>query len=294
MPQLLMLDSVIGELVASLFEITFKFFGIKIELGNLYQSIGNMIKLGFTNTGDFSTIWGLGTNLYNILKPVALSLLVLFFMMDMFTLFRDINGFTTERVIMKAIKGIAVYMVIGQLPGLLTSIISITSNIFTSVSNINIDKTIAATSLSDSIQTAFNDMDLIEEMLAAVVMIFMFSAYIGSAVAAIVSVFQRFFKLMLLYGLAPVPVCLMTFEQTSQAGKRFFQTFIATLLEAVLIYLLLEVYKLGLSNLGAIGTDGIKDVISFGVTISIYNALLTGGISLCSHVMQEVVGGVAF
>lgn len=286
-------------MIASLFSVSFKFFDTTVNIGDLSGSIEALMGLGFTNSGTYGSLWGMGSTLYNILQPVALSLLTLFFIMDLFTLMRDVNQITWERVVMKAIKGIAVYAVITNLRYLLTALIAIVRGVYNSRTMITGGSGSSTISLADAIQAAFNPLSLMEEIVGMVVMFFLFAAYIGTAIAAIVSVFQRFIRLIFLYGISPIPVALLSFAPTAQAGKRFFQVFIATLFEAVLIYVLLQIYNVGLSGLssatGGSGVlTGIPEIIGFGLSISVYNALLTGGISLCSSMAREAVGATAF
>lgn len=295
----MLLESLIGKMIASLFSVSFKFFDTTVNIGNLSGSIEALMGLGFTNSGTYGSLWGMGSTLYNILQPVALSLLTLFFIMDLFTLMRDVNQITWERVVMKAIKGIAVYAVITNLRYLLTALIAIVREVYNSRTIITGGGASSTISLADAIQAAFNPLSLMEEIVGMVVMFFLFAAYIGTAIAAVVSVFQRFIRLIFLYGISPIPVALLSFAPTAQAGKRFFQVFIATLFEAVLIYVLLQIYNLGLSGLssatGGSGVlTGIPEIIGFGLSISVYNALLTGGISLCSSMAREAVGATAF
>lgn len=295
----MLLESLIGKMIASLFSVSFKFFDTTVNIGNLSGSIEALMGLGFTNSGTYGSLWGMGSTLYNILQPVALSLLTLFFIMDLFTLMRDVNQITWERVVMKAIKGITVYAVITNLRYLLTALIAIVREVYNSRTIITGGGASSTISLADAIQAAFNPLSLMEEIVGMVVMFFLFAAYIGTAIAAVVSVFQRFIRLIFLYGISPIPVALLSFAPTAQAGKRFFQVFIATLFEAVLIYVLLQIYNLGLSGLssatGGSGVlTGIPEIIGFGLSISVYNALLTGGISLCSSMAREAVGATAF
>lgn len=295
----MLLESLIGKMIASLFSVSFKFFDTTVNIGDLSGSIEALMGLGFTNSGTYGSLWGMGSTLYNILQPVALSLLTLFFIMDLFTLMRDVNQITWERVVMKAIKGIAVYAVITNLRYLLTALIAIVRGVYNSRTMITGGSGSSTISLADAIQAAFNPLSLMEEIVGMVVMFFLFAAYIGTAIAAVVSVFQRFIRLIFLYGISPIPVALLSFAPTAQAGKRFFQVFIATLFEAVLIYVLLQIYNLGLSGLSSVTggsgvLTGIPEIIGFGLSISVYNALLTGGISLCSSMAREAAGATAF
>ena len=73
----MLLESLIGKMIASLFSVSFKFFDTTVNIGNLSGSIEALMGLGFTNSGTYGSLWGMGSTLYNILQPVALSLLTL-------------------------------------------------------------------------------------------------------------------------------------------------------------------------------------------------------------------------
>lgn len=296
----LLLDSKFGEFFANLFSIKFTLFDMTINIGNLAGSVEKMMGLGFSQEGDYATLWGLGTSLFNILVPVATSLLTLFFLMDLFGLLRDVNQVSWERVVMKGIKFWAVYAAIVNLPYLLTTIIGIINDIYKQKSLLKV-KDIEVKTLSEAIKTGFNNMSLWNKIFGGIMMVFMFGAYIGTAVAVIVACLQRFIKLILLYGISPIPVCMLTFGATQQAGKRFFQNFAATLMQALLVIVLIQVYKLGLSSLssaeiGGLITCGNKEitVLGYGIGLSVCNALLSGGISLASSISNEAFGATAF
>lgn len=291
----LMMESAIGKMIAGLFSVEFTFFGATINIGDLSGSIYNMLGLVYTKELDGKDLSGLfkyGTDLYDILLTVALSLLTLFFLMEMFTLFRDVNQITWERTVFKGLKYFGTYALISGLPKLLEAIIAIMNNIYMGyASKININGEMM--SLSDSIQQAFNGMDLLQEILGMIIMIFIFSAYVGTAVAAVVSVFSVYIKLIMMYGLAPIPSCMMVFSYTSQAGKRFFQSFAAILFQTTLILILLAIYSQGLASVSNLqGT--FESVLGFGIGISVCNALLTGGISIAGSIATEAFGATAF
>ena len=297
----LLLESKIGAFIASLFSVKFTLFDMTIDIGNLAGSVEKMMGLGFSQQNDYATLWGLGTSLFNILVPVATSLLTLFFLMDLFGLLRDVNQVSWERVVMKGIKFWAVYAAIVNLPYLLETIIGIINDIYKQKSSLKIQNNTKVKSLTDTIKAGFSDMSLWEEIFGGIMMVFMFGAYIGTAVAVVVACLQRFIKLILLYGMSPIPVCMLTFGATQQAGKRFFQNFAATLMQALLVIVLVQVYKLGLSNLGTAEIDGVISaasgkisVLGYGIGLSVCNALLSGGISLSSSIANEAFGATAF
>ena len=297
----LLLESKIGGFIADLFSVKFTLFDMSINIGNLAGSVEKMMGLGFSQSGDYATLWNLGTNLFNIFVPVATSLLTLFFLMDLFGLLREINQVSWERVVMKGIKFWAVYAVIVNLPYLLKTIIAIINDIYKQKGSLKVNNSAEVKSLTKAIQDGFDKMTLWQELCGMVMMFFMFGAYIGTAVAVIVACLQRFIKIILLYGISPIPVCMLTYSATQQAGKRFFQNFAAALTQALLVVVLIQVYKLGLGSLSGAELGGVVtaesgeiSVLGYCIGLSICNALLSGGISLASSIANESFGATAF
>ena len=156
----LLLESKIGGFIADLFSVKFTLFDMSINIGNLAGSVEKMMGLGFSQSGDYATLWNLGTNLFNIFVPVATSLLTLFFLMDLFGLLREINQVSWERVVMKGIKFWAVYAVIVNLPYLLKTIIAIINDIYEQKGSLKVNNSAEVKSLTKAIQDLRNGNDV--------------------------------------------------------------------------------------------------------------------------------------
>ena len=67
------------KLIENIFKITFSVLGFNIDFGNF---VGTIRSLCNWNIITGTSIWGLASNLHNVVVPIGLSLLTLFFLMD--------------------------------------------------------------------------------------------------------------------------------------------------------------------------------------------------------------------
>lgn len=300
---LLMNKIKLGWLAAFMYDIKIDFFGLNINIGDLSGSLTSIIQWGFGYSAggvkdELSGIWNFGTTLNSYLSTVATSLLVLFLMMEFVSLCTrtgDMNSITWERILMTVSKYFMVYALYKSAPYVMTTILNITHDwflTFTSQASI-VGK---SASLASTIETAVDAMDFTPRIISTVMMALAGTAYIGTAVAAISGVFQRAVKMVLLYGIAPIPITMMAYHETAHTGKRYIMNWFSTLVEGILIYIMIGIYSLGCSQLQMEYTDSdkgqnsYKAAVSLSVSISLLNAVLTGGISLAGNVAREALG----
>lgn len=293
----------LGWIASFLYSINVNFFGLKIDIGDLSGSLTSIIQWGFgysagVKQDNLSGIWNFGTTLNSYLSTVATSLLVLFLMIELVSLCTktgDINSVTWERILMTVAKYFMVYGLYKNAPYLMATILNITHNWFLTFAG---KATIVgrSASLANTIESSVDSLDFIPKIIATVMMVLAGTAYIGTAVAAISGVFQRAVKMVLLYGIAPIPIAMMAYHETAHTGKRYLMNWFATLVEGILIYIMIGIYSLGCSQLqtefadGNNGQNKYKAAVSLSVSISLLNAILTGGISLAGNVAKEALG----
>lgn len=293
----------LGWIASFLYSININFFGLEIDIGDLAGSLTSIIQWGFGYSAgvqkeDLSGIWNFGTTLNTYLGTVATSLLVLFLMMELVSLATrtgDMNSVTWERVIMTVAKYFMVYALFKSAPYLMSTILNITHNWFLSFTNL---ATITGKSanLASVIESSVDSLDFIPKIIATVMMFLAGTAYIGTAVAAISGVFQRAVKMVLLYGIAPIPIAMMAYHETAHTGKRYLMNWFATLVEGILIYIMIGIYAIGCAQLktdfgdSSDGQGDYKAAVSLSISISLLNAILTGGISLAGNVAKEALG----
>lgn len=296
----------IGSLAAFMYDIRVNLFGLDINLGDLSNSLISIIEWGFGYTGgakseNISGIWSFGTSLNTYLSTVATSLLVLFLMMEfisMCTKTGDAQSITWERILMTVAKYFMVYALYKSAPYILNTILNITHSWMLEFSkNANISG--GQLSLAETIKECVNGMSLTAQLFATVMMFGAGAAYTSTAIAAIAGIFQRAVKMILLYGIAPVPIAMMAYHETSHSGKKYLTMWFSALFEGILIYIMVGIYALGSAQLinaytssgGTADTDGAyRTAFGLSLSISLLNAILTGGISLAGNIAKEALG----
>ena len=79
-------------LIEKIFKIVFTVLGFKIDFGNFVGTIRNLCNW---NTITGTTIWKLASTLHRVIVPVGLSLLTLFFLIDLLKKVMDFERFQT-------------------------------------------------------------------------------------------------------------------------------------------------------------------------------------------------------
>ena len=280
------------------YTLTVDFFGLTINIGEMAKSLESIIYWGFNiqppqgmAAGSGINIWNLGQSLYDIVTVVAGSLLVLFIMLEfvsMCTKTGDVSSITWERIVLLCCKYFMIYALFKAAPFLLQTIADVTINVFQSFTSASLTGG-TTVNVADAIKQSFEGANIIEEALMCVVYVMAGAAYLGTAVAAIAGVFQRAIKLVMYYGVSPVPIAMLAYHETSHAGKRFIMGYAAALFEGIFILLVIKIYSYGLSMVSS-PSGSIDSVLGVAATISLMNAVLTGGISLSSQVAKETIG----
>lgn len=87
-------------IIRTLYSFKFNAFGVDIDSGNL---IGTVQKLtNFSQVTEIN-IWSIGKIVNDCIVPVALSLLILFFMINMIKKSMEVDKITWERVVMSVV-----------------------------------------------------------------------------------------------------------------------------------------------------------------------------------------------
>ena len=119
-------------LIRLLYSFKFNIFGIEIDSGNL---IGTVQKL--TNFSDVKNIniWSIGKTVNDCIVPVALSLLILFFMINLIKKAMEVDRISWERVAMSFISFLLLKYFIMNGYTFLSTIMNIVNDIFITVTN---------------------------------------------------------------------------------------------------------------------------------------------------------------
>lgn len=119
-------------IIRLLYSFKFNVFGIELDSGNL---IGTVQKL--TNFSNVQTIniWSIGKTVNDCIVPVALSLLILFFMINLIKKAMEVDRISWERVAMSFVGFLLLKYFIMNGYTFLSTIMNIVNDIFITVTN---------------------------------------------------------------------------------------------------------------------------------------------------------------
>ena len=120
------------EIIRILYSFKFNVFGVELDSGNL---IGSVQKL--TNFSDVQNIniWSIGKTVNDCIVPIALSLLILFFMINLIKKSMEVDRISWERVAMYFVSFLLLKYFIINGYTFLSTIMNIVNDIFITVSN---------------------------------------------------------------------------------------------------------------------------------------------------------------
>lgn len=144
-------------IIRLLYSFKFTVFGIEIDSGNL---IGTIEKLTNFSSVKGINIWSIGKTVNDVIIPIALSLLILFFMINLIKKSMEVERISWERVVMAFVSFLLLKYFIQHGYDFLSSIMNITNDIFVSIThaigNSNSSINIADT-LIDAVPDGFVD-----------------------------------------------------------------------------------------------------------------------------------------
>lgn len=119
-------------IIRILYSFKFNVFGVELDSGNL---IGSVQKLtNFSNVQNIN-IWSIGKTVNDCIVPVALSLLILFFMINLIKKSMEVERISWERVAMSFVSFLLLKYFIMNGYTFLSTIMNIVNDIFITVTN---------------------------------------------------------------------------------------------------------------------------------------------------------------
>lgn len=120
-------------LIRILYSFKFTVFGIELDSGNL---IGSVQKLTNFSSVQTINIWNIGKIVNECIVPVALSLLILFFMINLIKKSMEVERISWERIVMSFVSFLLLKYLIQNGYDFLSTIMNIVNDIFISVTNV--------------------------------------------------------------------------------------------------------------------------------------------------------------
>ena len=121
------------DLIRILYNFKFTVFGVTLDSGNLVGSVQQLTN--FSNVQNIN-IWSIGMTVNNVIIPIALSLLILFFMINLIKKSMEVERISWERVVMAFVSFLLLKYFIQNGYSFLSSIMNIVNDIFVSVTNV--------------------------------------------------------------------------------------------------------------------------------------------------------------
>jgi len=270
-----------ASLIENLFKISFKILGFKIDVSDF---VGTIRSLCNWNTITQTDIWQIASNIHSIIVPIGLSLLTLFFLLDVTKKVMDFERFSWERLVFTCIRFFIFKMLIENSFQLLSSIMSISNEIFNKVTNsISSSTSIPdlATQMGDLVRNAGG---LIDRGFMGVIILILYIPFMGTLIGVLVQIFLRIGKLILNFSFSPIPIAIGTWEDGQSVCKRFIMSTIALGIEASMIVVATAIYSLALSSL----SDATS--ISSMIAIMFLNGFLMAMISMTNTISERWVG----
>ena len=270
-------------IIRLLYSFKFSVFGVELDSGNL---IGSIQKLTNFSSVQSINIWSIGKVVNDVIVPIALSLLILFFMINLIKKAMEVDRISWERVAMSFVSFLLLKYFIQNGYTFLSTIMNIVNDIFVSVtsalSNSNSSINIADT-LINAVPDGFVDSIMTYRYLI------LFIPFMTTIVQILTQIFLRVVKLILCFAFSPIPIALAADDEGRGKAIQYFLFSASVGLEAVIIYIATNVYAIGLSGLSS--TVGSTSAISTIVAMLFLNGMYLAVIQYGSQFAEKLTGG---
>lgn len=277
------LSTEIGKGISSIYKIDVKLFGINFSTDDMYGTIASLTNFDKTKTLSIYTI---GKTINELVVPVALSLLTLFFMISLIKRFAEIEKVGWERVLLWGCYFFLIKVFVQRSYSLLTTIMGIVNNIYVDVSNA-LSAGSGVSSISQNVANAFKNYTSLGNILFGILLyVILAIPFIGSIIQIWAQVLLRVVKLMLCMAFSPIPLA-MAVEGETYRGKAisYFMYAAGVGFESIVILLGSWIYTQGLSSVSKM-TNAFPQIIG----VLVMNALFVAIIQL-SHEFSERIFG---
>lgn len=280
----------VKDFVAGLYNINFTFLNYTISLSNIAGTVRDLC--------DFSklhTVLGSGQSLYSIISTVnqalvsvGLSLLTLFFMINMIQKTMEIERISWDKVIMEIVRFFVFKFLVENSLNLLETFLNITNNYMNTIANsLNISGTSISIgeAISNGLGTDF--WGIVGGIIMALILVIV---VIATSIGILVPVVSVMMKVIVCLAVAPVPIAMGISDYGRGTTKSFIMSVVALGIETWVIIIVTKIYLLCLVNSGGMGT-GLSGMVSQGVRIIFANSLYAALLSWGTQKVQSMVGG---
>lgn len=271
-------------IIRLLYSFKFNVFGIELDSGNL---IGTVQKLtDFSNVQNIN-IWNIGKTVNDCIVPVALSILILFFMINLIKKSMEVERISWERVVMAFISFLLLKYFIMNGYDFLSTIMNILNDIFITVTNA-LNNSNTNINIADTLINAVPD-GFVDSIMTYGLYLILFIPFMTTIVQILTQIFLRVIKLIFCFAFAPIPLALAADDEGRNKAVQYFLFAASVGLEAIIIYLATNIYAVGLSGLSEAvsSTSAISTIVAMLFLNGMYLAVIQYG----SQFAEKLMGG---
>ena len=271
-------------IIEILYSFKFTVFGVELNSGNLVDSVTKL-----TNFSNVQTIniWSIGKTVNDCVIPIALSLLILFFMINLIKKAMEVDKISWERIVMSFVSFFILKYFIQNGYDFLTTIMNIVNELFTTITgvlsnnNTNID---IAQTLIDAVPDGF-----VNSIMTYGLYLILFIPFMTTIVQILTQIFLRVIKLILCFAFSPIPIALAADDEGRGKAIQYFLFATSVGIEAIIIYLATNIYAIGLSGLSSTvdSTNAISTIVAMLFLNGVYLAVIQYG----SQFAEKLTGG---
>ena len=271
-------------LIKILYSFKFNIFGIELDSGNLIGSVQQLTN--FSNVQNIN-IWSIGKVVNDCTVPVALSLLILFFMINLIKKSMEVERISWERIVMSIISFLLLKYFIQNGYTFLTAIMNVVNDLFISITNVlnNGNSTI---NISDTLISSIPD-GFVNSILTYGLYLILFIPFMTTIVQILTQIFLRVVKLILCFAFSPIPIALAADDEGRNKAIQFFLFAASVGIESIIIYLATNIYAIGLAGLS--NTIGSTNAISTIVALLFLNGMYLAIIQYGGQFAEKLTGG---
>ena len=271
-------------IIRILYSFKFTVFGINIDSGNLIGTVESLTN--FSNVQGIN-IWSIGKTVNDVIVPIALSLLILFFMINLIKKSMEVERMSWERVVMAFVAFLLLKYFIQNGYDFLVAIMNITNDIFVSVTEA-ISNTNTTINIADVLINAVPD-GFVDSIMTYGLYLILFIPFMTTIVQILTQIFLRVIKLILCFAFSPIPIALAADDEGRSKAVQYFLFAASVGIEAVIIYIATNIYAIGLQGLS--GTVASTNAISTIVAMLFLNGMYLAVIQYSSQFSEKLTGG---
>lgn len=271
-------------IIRLLYSFKFTVFGIEMDSGNLIGSVHSLTN--FSNVQNIN-IWYIGKVVNDCIVPVALSILILFFMINLIKKAMEVDRISWERIAMSFVVFLILKYFIQNGYSFLSSIMNVVNDIFTSITNA-LSNSNSSINIADTLINAVPD-KFVDSILTYGLYLILFIPFMTTIVQILTQIFLRVVKLIFCFAFSPIPIALAVDDDGRGKAVQYFLFAASVGIEAIIIYLATNIYAMGLAGLSSTvdSTNAISTIVAMLFLNGMYLAIIQYG----SQFAEKLTGG---